>query len=309
MNRRGFLRLSAGSLAALPLLKHPMASAQQTSPIAQAERRFIVAFAPNGYSYGRDSLHDLVCRDAAGSVRWRINTLGTALGELNCVSDISYNTTDASIYVVDRGNCRIQVFNLDGQPLRQWGGPGEEDGKFEFPYGIAIDDGGQVFVTDSMNHRVQVFASDGTFIRTFGELEQSGDGLNGPRGIALHPDGSIHVVDSANQRIQMYQKSGAYIGAYGSAGTDVGQFLFPSDIAITADGTRYIADSTSDFVTVFSPDGSTSLFQPKFGDGRLAKPRWLALRPDGSLYITGLPATAESFTYAPAIPNFAQFFS
>jgi len=41
--------------------------------------------------------------------------------------------------------------------MTQWGGFGNGDGQFNFPYGIAVDGRGSIFVVDSSNTRVQQF--------------------------------------------------------------------------------------------------------------------------------------------------------
>ena len=55
------------------------------------------------------------------------------------------------------GNHRIEKFDREGNFITQWGGFGNGDGQFNFPYGIAVDAKGSVFVVDSGNTRVQQF--------------------------------------------------------------------------------------------------------------------------------------------------------
>lgn len=61
------------------------------------------------------------------------------------------------MYVSDTGNQRIQKFDREGNFLTQWGGFGNGDGQFNFPYGITVDTHDNVFVVDSGNMRVQQF--------------------------------------------------------------------------------------------------------------------------------------------------------
>jgi DNA-binding beta-propeller fold protein YncE len=62
-----------------------------------------------------------------------------------------------NVYVVDLGNCRIQVFTGGGVYLTRWGTVGTGPGQFLNPIGVAVDRGGHVYVADTNNERIQVF--------------------------------------------------------------------------------------------------------------------------------------------------------
>ena len=61
------------------------------------------------------------------------------------------------VYVVDRGNNRVQKFTSDGAYLTQWGSLGIGNGQFRQPTGTATDSIGNVYVVDSNNNRMQKF--------------------------------------------------------------------------------------------------------------------------------------------------------
>jgi sugar lactone lactonase YvrE len=85
-------------------------------------------------------------------------SLGTGYGQFNTPSGI---TVDGSgrVYVTDRGNHRVQVFDVNGAFLGTGGGVfGTGDGQFKDPFGIAVDRSGRVYVVDLNNNRVQVFS-------------------------------------------------------------------------------------------------------------------------------------------------------
>ena len=64
---------------------------------------------------------------------------------------------DGDVYVSDRSNHRVQVFDPQGRFLRKWGAEGTGDGEFAFPERLAIDRDGDVYVADTFNDRIQVF--------------------------------------------------------------------------------------------------------------------------------------------------------
>ncbi|MCP4624647.1 MAG: hypothetical protein GY850_14125, partial [bacterium] len=49
--------------------------------------------------------------------------------------------------------CAAVVYELE----RKWGGFGTEEGRFDSPKGIVVDDEDNVFVADFKNHRIQKF--------------------------------------------------------------------------------------------------------------------------------------------------------
>ncbi|GIS95403.1 MAG: hypothetical protein CM1200mP22_26400 [Dehalococcoidia bacterium] len=44
--------------------------------------------------------------------------------------------SNGNVYVSDRGNDGIQVFDAKGRFLRKWGGTGSGDGDLRFPQGL-----------------------------------------------------------------------------------------------------------------------------------------------------------------------------
>jgi DNA-binding beta-propeller fold protein YncE len=112
---------------------------------------------------------------------------------------------DGTVYVVDAGNGRIQVFAADGTHVSQWGSGGNGDGQFAIAFGIAVaPDGKAVYVTDADLDRVQVFDPDGTYVDQWG-TSGNGDGqFSGPAGIAVAPDGTVYVADQGNNRVQVF---------------------------------------------------------------------------------------------------------
>lgn len=94
-----------------------------------------------------------------------------------------------NLYVVDRGNHRIQVLDSQGRPLRTFGNLGNGPGEFYVPKWIALDAAGNVYVSDTANHRVQKLTPDGTPLAQWG-------GFWYPQGIGIGSDGSIYVSDN-----------------------------------------------------------------------------------------------------------------
>lgn len=61
-------------------------------------------------------------------------------------------------FETDRDNNRIEKFTDDGVFITTFGTYGLADGRFNTPFGLAVDLNGNVFVCDQGNERIQEFA-------------------------------------------------------------------------------------------------------------------------------------------------------
>jgi len=61
--------------------------------------------------------------------------------------------------------------------VKQWGSKGNADGQFDYPFGIANSNSGEVIVADYLNKRIQKFTTDGVFITKWPQIP-SGPGQN-----------------------------------------------------------------------------------------------------------------------------------
>ena len=150
--------------------------------------------------------------------------------------------------------------------------PGSSDGtntaaRFDHPYGIARDNGGNLFVTDTENETIRKLTPVGTnwaatTIAGLAGSSGSADGSNSvarfssPSALVLDPSGNIYVADLGNDTIRKVAASGTNwvvttiagtAGMMGSAnGTNaVARFNGPGGIAIDAAGNLYVSDGVS----------------------------------------------------------------
>jgi DNA-binding beta-propeller fold protein YncE len=147
----------------------------------------------------------------------------------------------SQIYVSDTGNKRIQVFDEEGNFVRQIGMEGALDGQLDEPAGIAIDDNGQLYVADTWNQRIQIFNKEGVFVRQW--LVEAWVTQSSERPyIAVDEQGNIYVTDPDAFRVLVFDAQGKYLYNFGDyttinlAGGIVisGEYLFLSDTAAGA---------------------------------------------------------------------------
>jgi sugar lactone lactonase YvrE len=147
------------------------------------------------------------------------------------------------------------------------------------PWGITVDELGDVYVVDWRNDRVQKFGADGEFIFALGE-SGNGDGeFNRPTGIEVDRDGDIYVADCGNDRVQLFSADGRYIEQFigdASLSKSARQYLMsnpiplrlremaklepqkrfraPVSVTVDGEGRMYVTDSRSYRVQVYQKD-------------------------------------------------------
>ena len=97
--------------------------------------------------------------------------------------------------VADSLNSCLKVFNSSGNFLRKIGEKGNEDGQFLRPYGVCVDQHGNILVSDKDSGHVQQFTIEGHFI---GKTVTK---LTWPWGMATMPDGRILVCDFSVRKV------------------------------------------------------------------------------------------------------------
>ncbi|HYJ78504.1 MAG TPA: 6-bladed beta-propeller [Longimicrobiaceae bacterium] len=71
-----------------------------------------------------------------------------------------------NLYVLDRGNARVLVFDRNGRFVRQLGKKGDGPGEFQVPTSLTILNNGDLAVLDVGHQNITLFAPDGTVRRT-----------------------------------------------------------------------------------------------------------------------------------------------
>ena len=125
-----------------------------------------------------------------GAFLYRFGHWGEAEGEFYCPTYILI-TPDDLVHVTDGNNDRIQVFQQNGQFIRQFG-----KGIVKHPRGIAVTSDGHIVVASFGANKLSIFTQDGQCVHEVTDI-----GLKGPRGVAVDSDGLIYIADRNNSRV------------------------------------------------------------------------------------------------------------
>jgi len=196
---------------------------------------------------------------------------------------------DGNVYVADTGNHSIRLITPGGTVSTPAGDgtSGYQDGEgtqaqFSLPYGITVDNDGNVLVADSQNDRIRIIDSGGVvsilagvdyFYSENGPTLADGPASTAqfgyPTGIAIDGDGNIYVADTANNNIRKIESDGndeyvttvaGHPGGWSGAGWSNGfgrsaAFYRPSGIAVDNGGNVYVLDSGNNCIRKIRHDG------------------------------------------------------
>lgn len=185
-----------------------------------------------------------------------------------------------NVFVVDKGNYRIQKFDDEGNFLMCWGGRGTGDGQFTRAIYVAVDTQGHVFVTDDRNPVVQKFDNHGQFLLKWGSLGNKEGQFNHATAIAADSEGNLYISDYENDCVQKFDNNGSFLTSWrmGKGGTGT-----PEAIAIDRTDRIYIADSELNQIEVFDQAGF-SLQRIGLLEG--CSPYGIAVDLEGNLYVS-----------------------
>ncbi len=132
---------------------------------------------------------------------------GSGPGQFKEPSGVAVNDATGDVYVVDKGNNRVQEFNSTGTTvLAEFNGAVAPSGAFEDPEAIAVDNSGDaldpskedVYVTDKGHNIVDKFSASGTYL---GQITKGSGGasLETLYGVAVDPEGRVWVYQSSGE--------------------------------------------------------------------------------------------------------------
>jgi len=167
------------------------------------------------------------------------------------VAPVSLLIMENKIIWSDRKNHQLCVSRKEnGKTLNCWGGKGEADGQFNYPYQLTSDDQDYLFAIDVLNARVQAFTPKGKHFMNTGRFGVNTMGsLFRPNGLALNGGGQLLVSDAYLGTISVF-KNGRPLGLL--TGKDADALTFKSPTSLTLHKNRlYVTDALNNSIEVF----------------------------------------------------------
>lgn len=232
--------------------------------------------------------------------RWEQLPPGWSFVEVAGVATDSHDR----VYVFNRGEHPVIVFDRDGRFLTSWG-----EGQVKRAHGIFIGPDDAVYLTDDLDDTVRKFTPDGKLLMTLGTsgqasdtgiagndyrtIQRGGPPFNRPTNLALAGDASMYVTDGyGNARVHKFAPDGRLLFSWGEPGTGPGQFNLPHGIALDRDGRIYVADRENSRIQIFTPEGK---FLTEWTD--VARPMQVFIDSDENVFVVEVGWRAGLFPW------------
>lgn len=170
-----------------------------------------VAVAPDGSFYVSDGYRNsrIIKFSVQGDYITSWGSYGTGPGQFDVPHSIALDL-QGRVYVADRGNARLQIFDGAGQFITEW--KGRSLGR---PWAVRISPSGNVFLIDGGDQaefwpdraRILKLDSNGNILAGFGSYGETPGQFIWPHAIALSSDDEFYVGEVATgMRIQKFTK-------------------------------------------------------------------------------------------------------
>ncbi len=155
----------------------------------------------DGYANSR-----VVKLSSTGRFLFQWGTRGSKPGEFDLPHGIAVDSA-GRVYVADRSNARVQVFDAQGRFVTEWKNP-----TLGRPYAVAIGPDAKAYIIDGGDQppqppdRSRAFrlALDGTVEAIFGRFGNYDGQFRLGHDIAVAKDGAVYVVDAWGMRVQKF---------------------------------------------------------------------------------------------------------
>jgi len=243
--------------------------------------------------------------------------------ELSMPAGVALDSS-GNLYFADTGNACIRRVDAKTQAITTVAGTGTAGfngdsiaataAQLSGPYGVALDQAGDIFISDNGNNRIRrVDAATGniTTVAGTGVAGDTGDGaaassaeIRAPRGIIVDGSGDLYFVDTGNDLVRRVDHAtqnittvagGFYYGFSGDGGPATSASLYaPDGVALDSLGNLFITDVLN--LRVRRVDGATQTISTVAGGGsggdngpatavQMVKPQGVAADATGNIFI------------------------
>lgn len=237
--------------------------------------------------------------DAEG---WRIARAGGRIregGPFDRAKEIAGTPDGLVLAAIDSSKkCILRFDTRDWRkPPLVFGNEGKNDGQFDTPVAIALDEAGRTYVLDSELYRVSVFDAGGQFLFAFGERGTAPNQLDEPTRLAVAADGAtawIHDEDRYEMKkyvLDQAAKTGKHAATGGGKGSEPGQFRGVAAMAADRTGLLQVLDtSRGDWQLIDFRGPSLLSLAVRKNEELLRSATTLTVSPDGQAWLVGAGA-------------------
>lgn len=130
-----------------------------------------------------------------GKLTWSLRRRGSGPGEFFDLHGLALDPERKRIYVADRGNSRIQVFDEDWRYLDEWP-------NILAPYAMRLGIDGHVWVADGFTSKILRYDPEGRLVTSWGQWGIAPGATWGVHWFDTDPEGNLYVCEVYAERIQ-----------------------------------------------------------------------------------------------------------
>ena len=151
---------------------------------------------------------------------------GNGMGQLNLPRDVTVENETGNIYIADKSNNCVKVFDSTGKYLFKFE-DNEYEGKMHLPLSVAIC--GDRILISQYSDCILNYQLNGKFISKIGKYRKGELEFNFPTGLTIDESNrNIYVSDCGNNRIQILSQDFRFISQFG---TDT--LKYPRDVKLS----------------------------------------------------------------------------
>lgn len=169
---------------------------------------------------------------------------------------------NGNLYVTDKINSRICVFDKDNKLKFQFGKNGIKHGEFKFLEDVAVDRLGRIYAADSSGTPIQVFDKKGKYLYRFGFKGGGDEDISFAAGLFIDPNDQVWIVDQGAHCLKVFDRNGAFLRKFGEYGTEQGLLFQPIDADMDSLGRVYVLEAGAKRLQVFMLRRSFERFTP-----------------------------------------------
>jgi sugar lactone lactonase YvrE len=151
-----------------------------------------------------------------------------------------------------------------------------------YPWGVAVDAGGDLFIADAVNKRVVKMPAGGGAALVI-NATVDGVGLSNPEGLAVDGAGDLFIADG--KRVVKVPPAGGIPTAIGPTISPNATIKYAAAVAVDGAGDLFIADEEGPIFEVPANGGSPTYFAPEVNHIQLIDPSGVAVDGAGDLFI------------------------
>jgi DNA-binding beta-propeller fold protein YncE len=239
------------------------------------------------------------------SVAWEISYIfdgvNTPTGKFVSITAIDLDP-EGNLFILDSGRNRILKYSDDNQLLKEIGGFGNSQDRFNDPTDLDAHLTLNVFVSDYNNNRIVRFDSHLNYLSDFNidDFNISYDNpfyFEMPLSVAVNNQYDIFVLEDLNKRVVKFDRFNQPSATFGKASENLGQLLGPQQINIGPKNEIYVSDPLSKSIIIFDFLGNfiRSITHPDF-----VEPRGIDVSNLGELIVADQKAKKIFFSQASA---------